>query len=59
MQSVLYLFYLPFHSTAGLPMSYKFGPRWNAVITRPDFESEAIFGFLGPNYTGKSASFFS
>ena len=40
--------------TAGLPMSYKLGPRWNAVITRPDFKSEAIFGFLSPNYIGKS-----
>ena len=26
------------------------GPRWEAVITRPDFKSDAIFGFLGPNY---------
>ena len=40
--------------TAGLPMSDKLGPRWNAVITRPDFKSEAIFGFLSPTYTGKS-----
>ena len=40
-----------FGLTAGLPMSYKLGPRWNAVITRPDFKSEAIFGFLSPNYT--------
>ena len=40
--------------TAGLPMSYKMGPRWNAVTTRSDFKSEAIFGFLSPNYTWKS-----
>ena len=42
-----------FNDTAGLSVSYKLGPRWNAVITRSDFESEAIFGFLSPNYTGK------
>ena len=42
-------------ATAGLPMSYKLGSRWNAVITRLDFKSEAIFGCLSPNYTGKSA----
>ena len=31
----------------------------NAVITRSDFKSEAIFGFLSPNYTWRSAWFFS
>ena len=36
--------------TAGLPISYKVGRRWNAVIIRSDFKSEAIFGFLSPNY---------
>ena len=40
-------------NTAGLPMSYKLGPRWNTIITRPDFKSDAIFGFLSPNYTGQ------
>ena len=45
--------------TAGLPMSYKLGPPWNAVITRSDFKSEAIFGFLSPNCTWKSTWFFS
>ena len=38
---------------AGLPMSYKLGPRWDDVITWFDFKSEAIFGFLSPNYTGQ------
>ena len=38
------------YPTAGLPMSYKLGPRWNAVITKFDFKSEAIFGFLSRNY---------
>ena len=38
-------------STAGLPISYKVGPLWNAVITRSDFKTEAIFGFPSPNYT--------
>ena len=42
-------------STPGLPMSYKLGPRWDGAITWSDFKSEAIFGFLSPNYTGKSA----
>ena len=45
--------------TAGLSVSYKFGLRWNAVITRSDFKSEAIFGFLSSNYTGLSAWIFS
>ena len=40
-------------ATAGLPISYTMGRRWNAVITRSDFKSEAIFGFLSPNYTRK------
>ena len=37
---------------AGLPMSYKLGPRWDGAITWSDFKSEAIFGFLSPKYTG-------
>ena len=40
--------------TAGLPMSYKLGPRWDSAITWSNFKSEAIFGFLSPNYTWKS-----
>ena len=43
-------------STAGLPISYKVGRRWNADITRSDFKSEAIFGFLSPNYICHSTS---
>ena len=43
---------IPVNRTAGLPMSYKLGPPWNAVIPRSDFKSEAIFGFISPNYTG-------
>ena len=38
--------------TAGLSVSYKLGPRWDDVITWSDFKSEAIFGFLSPNYMG-------
>ena len=38
--------------TAELPMSYKLGPRWDGAITWSDFKSDAIFGFLSPNYTG-------
>ena len=30
-------------STAGLPMSYKLGPRWDDVITWSNFKSETIF----------------
>ena len=41
------------HYTAGLPMSYKLGPRWDDFITWSDFKSETIFGFLSPNYTGQ------
>ena len=40
-------------NTAGLPISYKFGPRWEDVITWPDFKSETNFGFLSPDYTGQ------
>ena len=35
---------------AGLPVSYKFGPRWGVVVTRSDFKLETIFGFLSPDY---------
>ena len=40
-------------TTAGLPLNYKLGPRWDDVITWSDFKSETIFGFLSPNYTGQ------
>ena len=36
----------------GLPISCTLGPRLDAVITRSNFKSEAIFGFLSPKYTG-------
>ena len=49
---------LCYFRTAGLPMSYKLGLRWNAVITRSDFISEVIFGFLSPNSTGQCTWFF-
>ena len=39
-------------TTAGLPISCTVGPRWEAVIIRSNFKSEAIFGFPSPNYTG-------
>ena len=39
--------------TAGLPMSYKLGPRWDNVIPWSDFKSETIFGFPSPNFTGQ------
>ena len=38
--------------TAGLPVSYKLGPRLSVIVTRSNFKSETIFGFLGPDYTG-------
>ena len=38
--------------TDGLLISLTLGPRWEAVMTRSYFKSEAIFGFLSPNYTG-------
>ena len=41
-------------TTAGLPMSYKLGSRWDSAIAWSDFKSEAIFGFLSPNYTWRS-----
>ena len=44
--------------TAGLPISCTLGPRWEAVIIRSNFKSEAIFGFLGPYYTGHVTCFF-
>ena len=40
--------------TVELPINWTLERLWNAVITRPDFKSEANFGFLSPNYTGKS-----
>ena len=42
-----------FSYTAGLSVSYKLGPRWDDVISWSDFKSEAIFGFLSPNYMGQ------
>ena len=36
--------------TAGYPMSYKLGPRWDDVITWSDFKSETSFGFLGSKW---------
>ena len=47
-----YLFCLLLLSTAGLPISYNLGRRWDVIITRSDFKSEAIFGFFSPKYTG-------
>ena len=44
--------------TAELPFSFTLGRRWNVVITRSDFKSKTIFGFLNPNYTGQSTCFF-
>ena len=44
--------------TAGVPISYTLGGRWNVVITRPDFNSKTNFGFLSPNYTGHVTCFF-
>ena len=40
-------------ATAGLPISYKLGPRLDDVRTWSDFKSETRFGFLSPNYTGE------
>ena len=40
-------------ATAGLPIRWTLGRRWDNVITRADFKSETIFGFLSPNYTGQ------
>ena len=39
--------------TAELPFSCTLGSRWDVLMIRPDFKSEAIFGFLNPNYTGQ------
>ena len=39
--------------TAGLPMSYRLGHRWDDVTTWFDFKSETSFGFLSPNYMGQ------
>ena len=44
--------------TAGLPISRILGRRWDVFITRSDFRSEAIFGFLNPNYRGHVTYFF-
>ena len=38
--------------TAGLPISYKSGPRWDDDITWFDFKSEISFGFVSQNCTG-------
>ena len=46
------------YTTAGLPISSTLGPRWDGVITWSNFKSEAIFGFLSPNDTGKSTRYF-
>ena len=45
--------------TAGLPIRWTLGPRREAVITRSNFKSDAIFGFLSPNYMGHVTWFFS
>ena len=42
-----------FTSTAGLPVSYKSGPPWGVAVTRSEFKSETIFGFLSPDYSGQ------
>ena len=39
--------------TAGLPIKWTLERCWDNVITRSDFKSETIFGFLSPNYTGQ------
>ena len=39
--------------TAGLPIRWTLGRRWDDVITGSDFKSETIFGFLSQNYTGQ------
>ena len=41
-----------FTPTAGLPIRWTLGRRWDNVITRSNFKSEALLGFLSPNYTG-------
>ena len=41
------------HDRARLPVSYKSGPHWGVVVTRSNFKSETIFGFLIPDYTGQ------
>ena len=58
-QTVAVIFeHLVLFLTAGLPMSYRLGPRWDDVITWSIFKSEAIFGFLSPDYTGIWTWFF-
>ena len=44
--------------TAGLPISYTLGPRWDVVLARSDFKSETSFGFLPPDSTGHVTRFF-
>ena len=44
--------------TAGLPIRCTVGRRWGVIITRPAFKSEAILGFLSPNYRGHVTWFF-
>ena len=39
--------------TAGLAIRWTLGRRWDNVITRSDFKSETIFGFLSPSYEGQ------
>ena len=56
-QSQQYQLYCVHVFTAGLPVSYKLGPRRSVVVTRSDFKSETIFGFLSPDYTGQSTYF--
>ena len=43
--------------TAGLPISWTLGHRLDDVITRSDFKSETMFGFLSPNYMGNILDF--
>ena len=45
-------------STAGLPIRWTLGRCWDDVITRSDFKSETIFGFLSLNYMGQHTWFF-
>ena len=42
----------PYGYTAELPSSCTLGPRWEAIIIRSNFRSEAILGFPSPKYTG-------
>ena len=44
--------------TAELPIRGSLGCRWDVVITRSNFKSETIFGFLSPNYMGQVTWYF-